>query len=244
MPTQSHKSNALLSVNELSVVFGKHVVLENINFEVNSGEIVAVLGPNGAGKSTLMKAILGLAPFEGEVLFHGKPISQLYGRIGYVPQRFDVDPAFPMTVSEFLLLALPRNTMKSRVQEVLEEVRLNPVIIAQQPLWHLSGGQLQRVLIARAILNDPEILFLDEPSQGIDISGTENFVEIIKHLNKRHNTTIFMISHEVDIIERFVTQVICLNKQLVCSGPPKEMINDDTIGDLYGKNRVKHHHNH
>ena len=240
--TRSH-SKSIIEVEDLSVSYYGRSVFKDVSFKIEPGEIVAILGPNGSGKSTLMKTILGLIKQNhGKVRIHGKRVSESYGTIGYVPQRYQPHPHIPMTVREFINLARPHRTPPSRIKEVLAEVGLHPVNIAKKQLAELSGGQLQRVLIARAILNDPDILFLDEPASGIDVAGEQTLFEILKHLNKDHNTTIMMISHEVNMIAKHVTHVICLNERLICAGPPSKALKKSVIKELYGEHYEHHDH--
>lgn len=248
MPTSSRKTSSTpaIEVKNLTVRFGTATILEDISFHVAQGSLVALLGPNGSGKTTLMRVLLGLQPHtKGEVTLFGDTTKQHYGRIGYVPQKYTPDRTVPMTVGEFLLAAKPRHTPPHRLTDALEEVGLNPATIQHTQVSNLSGGQLQRILIARALLNNPEILFMDEPSSGIDIAGEQTLYELLTTLNKEHNVTIMIISHEVNMIARHVDQVLCLNTSLVCAGPPKKALNPDTLGELYGSDYVDAHgHNH
>lgn len=248
MPTSSRKTSntPAIEVHDLTVRFGTATILEDVSFHVARGGLVALLGPNGSGKTTLMRVLLGLQPTaSGSVKLFGEAPRAHYGRISYVPQKFTPDRSVPMTVGEFLRVSASRHTPPHRFSESLDEVGLNPASIQHAQLTHLSGGQLQRVLIARALLNSPEILFLDEPSTGIDIAGEQTLFELLSTLNKEHNVTILMISHEVNMVARHVDQVLCLNTSLVCSGPPKSALNKDTLEELYGSDYADTHgHNH
>ncbi|HBU27793.1 TPA: ABC transporter ATP-binding protein [Candidatus Uhrbacteria bacterium] len=248
MHTHSHKhleATAIL-VENLSISFNQQPVLKNVSFEVAKGRLVAILGPNGSGKTTLMRALLGLQPYQqGVIRLFNEPISAHYGNIGYVPQKFAPDKSVPMTVGEFLDIARDRRTPIHRLNESLEEVGLNPVSARAKQMATLSGGQLQRVLIARAIMHHPDLLFLDEPSTGIDIAGEQTLFELIGTLNKKHGMTVIMISHEVNMIAASVDQVLCLNTSLVCSGPPNVALTKDSLTQLYGSDYVaSHQHKH
>jgi len=225
-------NNAIIQTKGVSVSFGSNEVLRNISLTVNKGEIVALIGPNGSGKSTLIKAILGLVDYSGEIKILNQPTKKILGRIGYVPQHFAFDKTFPLTVVEFLTLSCSKQTI-TNIPHALKEVEMSRQ--SDQLLGELSGGQLQRVLIARALLNQPEILFLDEPTTGIDIEGEKDFYEIISHQNKEHGVTIVMISHEINMVYKFATQIICLNKDLLCMGAPKDTITDEVLRQLYGE---------
>ena len=230
----------ILEIKNLTVRYNDHVILNHLNFWVNSGEIVAIIGPNGSGKTTLLKAILGLIPHQGEVtIFGGSPRLAL-DNIGYVPQRLDFDRTFPLTVNEFLNFIKVKN--RSWREEVLREVGVNTFM--DKRLGELSGGQLQRLLIAKALLKEPKLLMLDEATSGVDIAAEMTFFELIEHLNKTHNVTIMLISHEVQMVYKFATQILCLNKDLVCNGRPKEAITKEVLEKLYGKNIEFQPHDH
>ena len=233
-PSATTNNIPAIAVDRCTVAFGQNVVLENIAFVVNQGEISAMIGPNGSGKTTLMKAILGLVPIQsGEVRVFGKHLHAVRNLIGYVPQRFDFDRNFPITVREFMELARHAHCPKSRIAEKMKEVGLPSKTLDEQ-LGNLSGGQLQRVLIAQAILNNPQILFLDEPSSGIDIAGEATFYELIEHLNVEHKTTVILVSHDVAMVSGIVDNIICINKKLLCYGPPGDALTVKKIGELFG----------
>jgi zinc transport system ATP-binding protein len=160
-----------------------------------------------------------------------------------VPQRFDFDRNFPITVAEFMDLARHPHGPKSRIPEKMREVGL-PAKVLGEPLGNLSGGQLQRALIAQAILNNPQILFLDEPSSGIDIAGEATFYELIEHLNVEHKTTILLVSHDVAMVSGIVDNVICVNKKLLCYGPPQAALTAKKITELFGPESHLYDHPH
>jgi len=231
-------------VENLSVKYGEHAVVDNVSFSIEQGKIAAIVGPNGSGKTTLMKAILGLIPSRGEIIVLGQHLHDVRSRVGYVPQRFTFDRDFPITVEEFLNLARSSSCATSRITTVIKEVGLTPLVLHKQ-LGHLSGGQLQRILIAQAILHDPAILFLDEPATGIDVVGETAIHDVIEHLNKEHNTTVLMVSHDIAMISSLVDQVLCLNKKLLCSGPPKKALTQKSLSDLFGSHHSFYeHHQH
>lgn len=232
-PSKKHsETKEILKVSNLSVVFGDYLAVKDVSYSVKKGEVIAIIGPNGSGKSTLLKAILGLVEFKGKVSLFGKSIREVLNRIGYVPQRFVFDPSFPLTVEEFLKLsAKPGN--QSRLEYVLKEVEMAPQ--RSQLLGQLSGGQIQRILIARALLNEPEILFLDEATAGIDMEAERNFYELVQHLNDEHKLTIVMVSHEINMVFDFADQVLCLNRDMVCFGKTKEALTKKVMEQLYGK---------
>ena len=224
--------NKILEIRNLTVRYNDHVILNELNFWVNSGEIVAIIGPNGSGKTTLLKAILGLIPCQGEIKVLGGPVRRVLDDIGYVPQRLDFDRTFPLTVNEFLNFIKVKN--RPWREEVLRESGVDA--FTDKRIGELSGGQLQRLLIAKALLKEPKLLMLDEATSGVDMAAEMTFFELIEHLNKTHNVTIMLISHEVQMVYKFATQILCLNKDLVCNGRPKEAITQEVLERLYGKN--------
>ncbi|MFA6098068.1 MAG: metal ABC transporter ATP-binding protein [Patescibacteria group bacterium] len=231
----------ILEMEKVSVTLGGAVIVNNISAVVEQGEVLAIIGPNGAGKTTLVKAILGFLPFTGRIRLFGQGPQKSLQRVGYVPQRFSFDKSFPITVREFIRFSMHQKDPK-RLEHSLWEVEM--VSHQDKLLGDLSGGQLQRVLIARALVNKPEILFLDEPTAGIDLGGEKDFYQIMQHQNIKHHLTIIMISHEVNMVYTYATQVLCLNKDLFCFGRPKEAITQEVLKQLYSE-RVKitpHHH--
>lgn len=233
-----------ISVTGLTVAYRDNEIVSDVGFEIKQGEIAAIIGPNGSGKTTLLKTILGLvSPRAGEVRVFGKHLHSVRNLIGYVPQRFDFDRQFPITVGEFMDLARHPHCPKSRIEEKLREVGL-PSRALTANLGSLSGGQLQRVLIAQAILNNPALLLLDEPSSGIDIAGEATFYEIIQHLNEQHDTTVLLVSHDIAMISDLVDNVICVNKKLVCYGPPRSALTARQLGELFGPSKLYDHPSH
>ena len=242
MPVSSKKPSTQTAIcaEHVTVRYGAHAVIDDLSFTIEEGSFAAIIGPNGSGKSTLMRALLGLQMFEGTIELLGNAARRAYGRIGYVPQSFHADSTIPMTVGEFLNLARAPHIPRHSIKEALGEVGLNPTLIERASLHALSGGQRQRALIARAILCKPTLLFLDEPSAGVDIQGEETLYEILHHIQSEHGTTIVMISHEIDLVAKHVTQVLCLNNCLICSGPPKTALTDAAMNKTFGTH-YRHH---
>jgi zinc transport system ATP-binding protein len=233
-------NNKILEVTNLTVKYNDHVILNALNYYVKPGEIVAIIGPNGSGKTTMLKAILGLIPYQGKITILGSSQKRALSRIGYVPQRFEFDKTFPLTVSEFLSFVKVKD--QEWREEVLHEVGVNALL--DKRIGELSGGQLQRILIAKALLKEPLLLLLDEATSGIDVAAEMTFFELIEHLNKTHNLTIMLISHEINMVYNFATQILCLNKDLVCDGRPKEAITKEVLETLYGKSIKFRPHEH
>lgn len=247
-PSSTTKTELLpaVAVRDLTVRFDDTVIIDGISFEVPQGSVTAVIGPNGSGKTTLIKAILDLLPTTGgETLIFGKRFHGVRPLIGYVPQRFEFDRNFPITVWEFLDLArrlrCPRHYGPEKIEEKIEEVGLPKSVLTQQ-LGQLSGGQLQRVLIAQAILNDPPLLILDEPAANIDVAGERTLYGIIEHLNREHHTTVIMITHDIGMIHRVVDAVICINRRLMCYGSPHSALTEARLHEIFGHDHGLYEH--
>lgn len=229
----------ILTVTNLNVSFGKQKVLDNVTFSVERDGTLAIIGPNGAGKSVLFRAILGILPYEGEVRWAPNI------KIGYVPQKLFVPKDLPLTVVEFLRL---KENSVSNIEKVLSSVGIKKTGILKSRLGDLSGGEMQRVLIANALLGDPQVLLFDEPTSGVDIAGEETIYGLIERLKKEVDLTIIFISHELDIVYKHATDVLCLNKEKICFGKPKEVIDKETLSKMYGEDVkvYKHdeHHEH
>lgn len=232
---------SFISIQRVSVSFYNNIALDKVSFDIEKGEIACVIGPNGSGKTTLIRAILGLDPHKGNILFNGEPVKKHLDKIGYIPQKFDFDKTFPITVKEFLDLA--NSAYKQNIKkEICREIQIQNIM--HKKLGDLSGGQFQRVLMAQAIAKQPQLLILDEPTTGVDMEGIKNFYEIVRHFNKNHQATIILVSHEVSMVYNLATTVICLNKKVICHGKPKEVINESMLNELYGSHLTPHIHHH
>lgn len=238
---ESATNNSLLSVNGIHKTFADRVVLTNISLHVNEGQIVTLIGPNGAGKTTLVRIALGLmTPDAGEVI-HRDDL-----RIGYMPQKIHIEPTMPITVSRFLQLADRQHLTK--IHKVLEQ--LNVLHIADQQLAAISGGEMQRALLARALLRKPQLLILDEPAQGVDLAGQAELYQLISKISKRDNCGVLMISHDLHLVMSSTDEVVCLNHHVCCHGKPEQVSNDPAYLDLFGAATAKalavytHDHNH
>ncbi|MBI5664284.1 MAG: metal ABC transporter ATP-binding protein [Nitrospirae bacterium] len=234
-----------LQVENLCVKADNRHLIENITFSIEEGRIVAIIGPNGAGKTTLIKAILGLIPYEtGTVSLFGRPFKNNHSviKVGYVPQKLEFDRTIPLTVSELLGFTVPpvymvpfmkRKGAREHIDGLLKIVGAQS--LAQRSIGSLSGGELQRVMIAKAIVNDPKILFLDEPASGVDIEGQERFHDLVKRLNKEKGLTVIIISHDLNVVYRYADDVLCMNRKLICTGRPEETLTDEVIKSMYGE---------
>ncbi len=228
-----------LEVKDLNVTFDHQVILEKIDFEVDLGDFVALIGPNGAGKSTLFKAILNLIHYTGEIHILGKPNNEALDLIGYVPQHFHFDRTLPITVKEFLQASVKQKLDYMKILPALQELDIDH--LQNRLLRQLSGGELQRILVARAIFHEPKLLLLDEPIAGVDIVGQKDFLEIVKHLNQIHRTTILMVTHDLGSIPHLAKKVLALNKHLIFYGEVETFFKSGLIHKLYRQKSHIHH---
>lgn len=231
----------LISLNHISIDFNHYKALSDISFTLKSNEIMTLLGPNGAGKSTLIRIVLGLLkPSAGTI----KRLPNL--TIGYVPQKIMLNPTLPMTVKRFMLLS--SHTSPQRINDVLQLVDAKAFF--NKAMQQLSGGEIQRVLLAQAILKNPQLLVLDEPSQGVDIKGQLTLYELIEQTKKRLKCGILIVSHDLHLVMAKTDQVICLNRHICCQGSPERVKNHPEFISLFGKTGAdrlalyRHHHNH
>lgn len=240
-PSIAFDTSALISARGLTLRRADQLVLDHVDIDIRSSEIVTLIGPNGSGKTTLVRALLGLQEMTG-----GK-ISRVENlKIGYVPQRFDVDRALPMTVARFLSLGhkAPRDTLRA----LLAEVGAERVIDRQ--LSELSGGELQRVLLARALAADPDILVLDEPVRGVDYTGEAELYALIGHLRDRRGVGVLLVSHDLHVVMASSDRVLCLNRHICCSGVPDTVSQHPEYMRLFGAETARafgvyrHHHDH
>ena len=232
---------ALIAARGLTVRHGGAPVLEGVDVSIAPGEIVTVVGPNGSGKSTLIRALIGLQPTAaGEVT--RKPGL----RIGYVPQRLQLDAGLPLTVRRFL--SLPRRVADADAARALARCGV-PGLEGRQ-MAGLSGGQFQRVLVARALLADPEILILDEPTQGLDQPGTAAFYRLVEEVRRDSGAAVLMVSHDLHVVMSASDRVICLNGHVCCEGAPSVVSAAPEYRALFGLGTkgafalYRHHHDH
>lgn len=231
----------LLTVENVNLTLQGNRILHEVTLQVSSGEIVALIGPNGAGKSTLVRIVLGLIRADsGQIRL--KPGI----RIGYMPQRLVVDSTLPLSVQRFITLGTPAS--RERVRAALAEVGATHVL--DSPVQAISGGEMQRVLLARALLREPELLVLDEPIQGVDLNGQYELYDLISGLRRQRGCGILMVSHELHLVMAATDHVLCLNQHVCCSGHPDHVARDPAYLELFGLDGAQrlaiyhHHHNH
>jgi ABC-type Mn2+/Zn2+ transport system ATPase subunit len=226
--------DTVIELEHVTVRYQELIALEDVSLQVAAGEFVALIGPNGSGKTTLVKAILGLVtPVTGSVRLFGKPRQRLAGvwkQVGYVPQIAQVDPRFPIRVFDVVLMGRygqiglirqPGRCDREAVWRALEAVGMAD--LAQRPIGRLSCGQRQRVLVARALANGPELFLLDEPMTGVDVGTSEGLFDLLDALHHQ-GMTILVVSHDVGVVAQHVDQVACLIRRLVAHGRPQEVL--------------------
>ena len=231
-------SDALIRLCGVGVSFAGNPVLDAVELELKPGEIVTLIGPNGAGKTTLVRVVLGLlAPHRGTVWRRERL------RIGYMPQKLNVEPTLPLTVLRFLRLV--PGVDRERALAALGEVGAAQVL--DSPLQKISGGELQRVLLARALLRQPELLVLDEPVQGVDVAGQAELYRLIGRLRQRYGCGVLMVSHDLHLVMSATDRVVCLNRHVCCSGHPDQVSGDPAFRALFGndaRSLAIYHHQH
>ena len=245
-----------ITITGLNVRVGDAILLEDVNASIRCGETTAIIGPNGAGKTTLLSAMMGLMPYEGKIDFcmtseHGGGAP----RIGYVPQRIDFDRGMPVTVLDYLCLSHQKKPLwlgkkpDIRERSLSNLDRVAAAHLAERPLGKLSGGELQRVLLALAIMDEPDILLLDEPVSGVDMAGGELFCDLIDELHREKRFTLVLVSHDLSVVTSHADHVICINKTVQCQGRTVEVLTKETISRVYGlhvgiyeHDTCSHHH--
>jgi len=236
-------SNAMIEFREVSLGYGHKDVLGSLNFTIHAGDFLGIVGPNGSGKSTLIKALLGiLKPRQGRIIFHashngfanGKP------RFGYVPQRGQLDEIYPLTVAEIVImgryaqigmLRKPQRRDYEKIHECLQHLGIEGLAGAQYA--DLSGGQKQRTLIARALASDPEVLVLDEPTDGLDLSSQQSILAMIAHFHQAHNMTVIMVSHHLNEVAALVKKLALVQSGCMQLGATEEILTETNLAELY-----------
>ncbi len=226
----------ILTVSDLSVSFGQTPILSGLSFSVSQGASLAVIGPNGAGKTVLFRTLIGSIPHRGVIAWAPGT------RIGYVPQKLDLERNLPLTATDFLIAKVRSvGASTSEIARVTTLVRFSPSLLAS-PIGTLSGGQFQRLLVAFALIGSPSVLLFDEPTAGVDERGEEALYEMIERLRRAEGITVLLISHDLSIVHRHATEVLCLNRERVCFGTPRDVLTSDKLAELYGHELKYHTH--
>lgn len=242
-PADAHQSSraVLAEAAGVGVRYGSQWVLRGIDITLHAGDRLALIGPNGAGKTTLLKTLLGIvSPTEGHVRFSHPP-----PRIGYVPQRLHFDPSFPISVEEFMAVSSPGPSRwfggvpRARQETIRKALgQTSAAALARKKLGTLSGGELQRVLIAAALLQEPQILMLDEPASNIDRRGAESLHNLLLDLHLAGGLTLVFVSHDLHWVGHLADHVACLNGTLCGVGSPAEVLSDHYLAQTYGDSFV------
>jgi zinc transport system ATP-binding protein len=244
----------LVSLHNVRVELGGRPVLDGVDADLQRGQITALIGLNGSGKTTLLRTLVKEVPYRGLIEFHcghdhSRPTPQ---HVGYVPQKLRVEANLPLTVADLLGLALKRGPLflgigrrlRRRMEQLLGRVWLVPQFL-DRPVEKLSGGELQRVLLALALEPQPELLLLDEPAAGIDFQHAEKFYELLADLNRQTGVTILLVSHELSVVNQHAHHVLCLKDGRVqCQGPPQEMLRQDAVLQTFGSGSGFYGHHH
>lgn len=252
---QTINNKTIVRLADVNFSYNHELALDKISLEIKRGDFVGIIGPNGSGKTTLLKIILGLLkPKSGDVYLFSQKMSDFnqWQKIGYLPQKATFFKThFPITVEEVVSLGRISQSkffykFKEKdyeaVRKALQVVQMEKY--AKKLISDLSGGEQQRIFIAKALASGPELLILDEPTTGVDVKAKEKFYQLLKQLNEELNLTLVLISHDIDVICKEVKTVLCLNRKLVYHGTAKKFIKDDYLTKLYGKNVRFIPHNH
>lgn len=230
-----------IKLNNLSVTIGRDKILENINLNIKCGTLTAIIGHNGAGKSTLIKAILGEVPTEGDIEFKSvRNGAMLDMKIGYVPQSLAIDRDTPMSVQDMIIsygfhypIFLPATKkLREKVLEILSPLSAEDLI--DKTIGTLSGGELQRVLLSLALMDEPNLLLLDEPVSGVDVGGVEQFYSIVDGLKSQRDLAIILVSHDLEYVKKYADKVVLLDKTVVLDGNPGLVFNSEEFQQIFG----------
>ncbi|MBI3805173.1 MAG: metal ABC transporter ATP-binding protein [Nitrospirae bacterium] len=247
VPSPPAATKPIIHFSHATFAFANRVALEDIGFDLMEGEFAGVIGPNGSGKTTLLKAILGLVhPTSGTLQIfdcaHQELRCEHRARIGYLPQKELVDPHYPITAWETVMMGryaaigLLRRPSKIDREITLESLQaVGMETLREVPLGSLSGGQQQRVFIARALAQRPQILLLDEPTTGLDATSQHNLIDLIRRLHQDFGLSIVFVTHDINMISPFVDSLILLKTRLYGKGPPRQILRQEILSDVYGK---------
>ena len=232
-------TKTLISADNLSIIRKGKRILKDISLSVSEGEFITIIGPNGAGKTVLLHTLMGLMKAD-----KGSVTRRPDLKIGYMPQRFTPETTMPITVVRFL--SLVKGVDKNAINDALELVQAAEV--AQRPLSVLSGGEVQRVMLARSLLHKPDILILDEPAQGLDVGGQLSFHKLLENIYQTRGCAVLMVSHDLHMVLASTAKVICMFHHICCSGKPSVVVKNPQFTTLFGEDMARmmavYQHNH
>ena len=235
-----------VEISNLTVKYTDVTALDDVSFVVKEGDFLGIIGPNGAGKSTLFDSMLGLnTTYSGTIKFFEQDIRKSkkhHKEIGYVPQKPDFEKNFPATVTDVVRMGLQNESDENKIDEILQQLWIHE--LRNRRIGELSGGQLQRVFIAKALVNNPKILILDEPVTGGDQQSIELFFSILRELNSKQGITIIWSSHDLDAVNRLANHVACLNRTLFFHGESEKFFSDDKLVKQYSEASMQEHMHH
>ena len=234
-------SDALITLNNISLSHNGKNILDDVSFKLHPGEFITLIGPNGAGKSSLIKILLGVIKQDAGEIIHSGDV-----KLGYTPQSFTANPYIPISVIDFL--TLNQKLDHDFTSQTCELTGIKDLL--EMPLKNLSGGELQKVLLTRALLNKPNVLILDEPAQNLDVDGQMQLYKLIQDIHQKQNCAVLMVSHDLHRVMKESTQVLCLYHHICCEGLPESILKDAQFNDLFADQihelmaTYEHHHNH
>jgi len=227
-------------IDNLTVKFGDNAILDNVNLHVNCGEVIGVVGPNGAGKTTLLRTILGEIAYQGKIVFRIAGSASKKPKIGYVPQKLQFDLSSPISVADLVASAISCHPVWTGINyDLLEKVKSVLSLFSAEHLLKrrigvLSGGELQRVLLAIAMTPEPELLLLDEPASGVDVKGLSLFYQIVDDLRKKYDIAVILVTHDLAGVSCYVDRLIFLNRSVIAEGEPKVVLSNEKLVKTFG----------
>jgi len=231
----------IISLENVTVEHNNHEILNDVSLDISKNEFLTIVGPNGAGKTTLLKIMLGLIkPSSGKVIRNNKI------KVGYTPQQINHNHFLPIDVENFI--KLNKKIEKDAFEEIVSETNINTILNNQ--LFELSGGEIQRVLLARSLIDSPDLLILDEPTQNLDFNGQLSMYKVIENIHKRYNCSVVIVSHDLHLVMSNTRKVICLYHHICCSGKPDIITKDPKFIEIFGEETAanlavyNHNHNH
>jgi zinc transport system ATP-binding protein len=233
----------VIKLENVTYKYNSDLVLEDISFKADEGDLLGIIGPNGAGKTTLFSLILGLVEgYQGKITVFGEDIRnnrKVLKKIGYIPQKNIIDKGFPATVEEIVSLGVFERKTKDKIISAIKTVGL--LEQKHKRIGELSGGQQQRILIAKALVNEPQLLILDEPTTGIDLETQNKFYALLRKLNSENKITIILASHDLDAINKLANKIACVNRKMSFHGDAREFFGNEQLLKSYSESSMQAH---